>query len=264
MLTGKLRRGSGITGSGGRAGVVPVINWLFCGSDALIWMLPRAFGAGFGIGTFCAKDEVTVPATYAAISNAKAARMPGTPDCFAIRDFGFLFNSSCLGCRPFYSALVKGDIVFPLKYNAMTGTSLGRRRASKTTLFFFDQNFALSRVIGLSDNAFEFHPLHQRRSAIISDLEPALNIAGGRLAVAFDDRDCLREQVAATIATHAGGIEHRAVFVGGLLRGDRFEVFRGALRFEMSHHLLDLFVGNERSVDAADASAARHIEHVAL
>ena len=32
----------------------------------------------------------------------------------------------------------------------------------------------------------------------------------------------------------------------------------------MTHHLLDLFVGDEGPVDAADASAAGHVEHVAL
>ena len=45
---------------------------------------------------------------------------------------------------------------------------------------------------------------------------------------------------------------------------DCFEVLRRALRLEMAHDLLDLFVGDERAVDAADAAAARHVEHVAL
>ena len=84
-------------------------------------------------------------------------------------------------------------------------------------------------MIGLSDDALELHSLHQRRGAVISDLQPALNVAGGSLAVALDDRYRLREQVAAAIAAHAGGIEHRAIFIGWFLGGNRFEIFRGAL-----------------------------------
>ena len=32
---------------------------------------------------------------------------------------------------------------------------------SKAAFLFLDQNLALSGVIGLADDAFEFHPLHQ-------------------------------------------------------------------------------------------------------
>src|ERR1700721_1105344 len=92
---------------------------------------------------------------------------------------------------------------------------------SKAAFFFFDQNFALSGMIGLSDDALEFHSLHQRRGAVISDLQPALNVAGGSLAVALDDRHRLREQVAAAIAAHAGGIEHRAVSIARPSPGPR-------------------------------------------
>src|SRR5260370_1729359 len=110
-------------------------------------------------------------------------------------------------------------------------------------------------MIGLSDDALEFHSLHQRRGAVISDLQPALDVAGGSLAVALDDRHRLRKQIAATIATHAGGIEHRAVFVGGLLCRDRFEIFGLALRLQMAHHLFDLFVRDEWAMPTADPSA---------
>ena len=47
IFAGTLRRGSGITGSGGAAEVAPVVVGPFCGSDALICRPPRAFGAGF-------------------------------------------------------------------------------------------------------------------------------------------------------------------------------------------------------------------------
>ncbi len=46
--------------------------------------------------------------------------------------------------------------------------------------------------------------------------------------------------------------------------GDGFEILRRALRLEVAHHLLDFLVGAERAVHAADAAAARHVEHVAL
>src|ERR1700728_2295660 len=114
-------------------------------------------------------------------------------------------------------------------------------------------------MVVLATDALESHPLHQRCGAIISDLQPALNVAGGGLAVALDDRHRLREQVAAAIAAHTGGIEYHTVFVGRSLRRDRFQVFRLTLRLEMTPHLFDLFVRDERSVHAADASAAGHI-----
>src|SRR4029077_4093932 len=64
-----------------------------------------------------------------------------------------------------------------------------------------------------------------------------------------------------------GIVEHRAVlafFLALVMRRDGFKILRGALRFEMPDDLLDFLVGNERSVYAADAPAARHVEHVAL
>ena len=39
---------------------------------------------------------------------------------------------------------------------------------------------------------------------------------------------------------------------------------RAALHLEVGHHLLDLVVRDEWSVDTADAAAAGHVEHVAL
>jgi hypothetical protein len=114
ILAGTFRRGSGITGSGGDAEVAPVVIGAFCGSEALIWTPPRAFGAGFGIGTVCAQDGVTTLIKEAAISSANAVRMPGIANCSAVRNFGFLFNvSSCLAAGHFIVLSAKGDIVFP-------------------------------------------------------------------------------------------------------------------------------------------------------
>jgi hypothetical protein len=56
--------------------------------------------------------------------------------------------------------------------------SIGPITLLKTAFFFFDQNFAFAGVIGLSDDALQFHALHQRRRAVISDLQPALDVAG--------------------------------------------------------------------------------------
>ncbi len=80
-------------------------------------------------------------------------------------------------------------------------------------LFLRNEDFALSGMVGLADDAFLFHPLHQRGSAIIADLQPALDVARGGLAVAFDDRDRLPVEVVAVAAAHVGGVEHRAVLV---------------------------------------------------
>src|SRR5258705_1836542 len=96
---------------------------------------------------------------------------------------------------------------FSVKKRCKTGLYL------ESAFFFLDQDLALAGVIRLSDNALEFHALHQRRRAVISDLQAALDIAGGSLAVAFDDGDRLGEQIATTIAAHPGRIEHRAGFV---------------------------------------------------
>jgi hypothetical protein len=114
ILAGTFRCGLGITGSGGAAEVAPVVSGAFCGSDALIWTPSRPFGAGFGIGTVCADDEVTAPDKDAATSSARPARMAAMADCLAIRNFGFLFNaSSCPACGYFIVISAKGAIVFP-------------------------------------------------------------------------------------------------------------------------------------------------------
>src|SRR5882724_996980 len=63
-------------------------------------------------------------------------------------------------------------------------TSLENAYALKTALFFLDQNFAFAGVIGLADDAFEFHSLHQGCRAVVADLQPALNIGSRGLAVA--------------------------------------------------------------------------------
>ena len=53
-------------------------------------------------------------------------------------------------------------------------------------------------------------------------------------------------------------------FALAVLRRDGVEVLGPALSLEVGDHVLDLVVGAERSVDAGDAPAAGHEEHVAL
>jgi hypothetical protein len=92
MLVGTLRRGSGMTGSGGVA--VPVVgSERFCRSDALNCVLSRLLGAGFGTGTACAVESVAAPATETATIKANAARVPASVIGSAGRNFVILVNA---------------------------------------------------------------------------------------------------------------------------------------------------------------------------
>ena len=107
-----------IGGSGGVAEVAPIVSWAFCESEALIWTPLRAFGAGFGIGTVCAAEDVTpasvtTPTMEAAISHAKPRRMPPAATNPVIPGFRFLFNTwSCQAFGYFIAISPKGGIVF--------------------------------------------------------------------------------------------------------------------------------------------------------
>src|SRR6476659_2007369 len=127
------------------------------------------------------------------------------------------------------------------------------------------QNFALAGVVGLADHPFLFHALHERSRPVVADLQAALNVAGRGLAIAQDDLHGLLVEITALRLAHAGGIEDRiAVLVLLLGRGDGFEILWRALRLEVPDDLFDLLVGAKRAVNTADASAAGHVEHVAL
>src|SRR5215831_1337500 len=130
---------------------------------------------------------------------------------------------------------------------------------------FRNQNFAFAGVIGLADDAFLFQPLHQRGGAVVADLKPALDVGGRGLAVAFHDSDGLLVEIAAFGKPHAGRIEYGAVLaLFGVAGGDLLEIFGVALRLQMTHDLLDFVVRDEGTVNAPDAAAAGHVEHVAL
>ena len=77
-------------------------------------------------------------------------------------------------------------------------------------LFLANQDFALAGVIGLADDAFLLHPLHDRGGAVVADLQPALDVAGRGLLVAGDDLHRLLVEVGGVAGrAHAGGVEHR-------------------------------------------------------
>ena len=97
------------------AEVAPVVVGPFCGSDALIWTPPRAFGARFrNRNGLRVQTALAMPTMDAAISNANPVRMPAPANCSAIRSLGFLFNAwSCQALGHFIVVSAKGDIVFP-------------------------------------------------------------------------------------------------------------------------------------------------------
>src|ERR1700761_2302142 len=100
MLAGWLRRGSGMIGSGGVC-VVPVVAGPR--SDALSCSA-RFFGAGFGIGTFCAKDGAAIRPM--AITIAGPMRRPRLAGCSVIGNFVSLCKRFALsGWGPFYRDL---------------------------------------------------------------------------------------------------------------------------------------------------------------
>src|SRR3990170_8285996 len=151
------------------------------------------------------------------------------------------------------------------RLNAMLPTRAGPPPSIAFVVFPANEDFALSGVIGRADAALLLHSLHDGGGAVVSDLQPALDVARGGLAVTQHDLDSLLVKLGGFAAlAHAGGVEQRAVLFFLLIGGDRVEVVRGALGLEMAHDILDLLVGDERPMHAADAAAAGHVQHVAL
>src|SRR5262249_29946693 len=127
------------------------------------------------------------------------------------------------------------------------------------------ENLALPGCVRCGNDPFLLHALDQARCLVVADLKTALHIARGHLLVAQNDLDRVIVEVvarAALEATLAGAIAATA-FVLGLL-GDAIDIFGCALGLEMANDLLDLVLGDEGRVKAADAPAAGHVEHVAL
>ena len=117
-------------------------------------------------------------------------------------------------------------------------------------------------MVGGADHAFLLHPLDQGGGAVVADLEAALDIAGRGLAVARDHGDGAVVEVVARAAVPALVIAPVAVAVW--LVGDQVQIVGLGLRLQVFADVLDFLVVHERAVQAGDAAAARHIEHVAL
>src|SRR5262249_60212823 len=73
--------------------------------------------------------------------------------------------------------------------------------------FFSYQNFALTGVVGLADDAFLLHALHQRGRAVVADLQPALDIARRGFPVADDDLHRLLVEGATVRLAHPGRVK---------------------------------------------------------
>ncbi len=136
-------------------------------------------------------------------------------------------------------------------------------RAGTSVAVAADQDFALAGMVGGRDHALLFHPLDQARRLVVADGKPALHIGGRGLLVLQHDVDGLVVKLVARagIIAVAGGAVGVELFVLG---SDRIEIVGRALALEMPHHILDFDVGNERAVQAPDAAAAGHVEHVAI
>src|SRR6185436_7331626 len=62
------------------------------------------------------------------------------------------------------------------------------------------QHFALADVVGLAHDAFFFHAFDDAGSAVVADLQVALDEAGGAFALARDQRDRLVVEIVARAA----------------------------------------------------------------
>src|SRR5262249_29154799 len=109
-----------------------------------------------------------------------------------------------------------------------------------------------------ADDAFLFHALDQARGTVVPDLKVTLDEAGRGLALAADEFDSLVvEVVAAFIARPGLALAARLLFFAG----DILNIGRMSLVFKMTDHPFHLHVRNERTMNADDAAALRHVEH---
>src|SRR5262245_12507573 len=93
-----------------------------------------------------------------------------------------------------------------------------------------DQDLALAGMIGLADDPFLLHPLHDRGGAIVADLQPPLDVAGRSLTVAQYDLHSLLVEVGRVAGrAHACCVEYRvAVLVFAVAGRDVLEILRRA------------------------------------
>src|SRR5262245_20808148 len=143
--------------------------------------------------------------------------------------------------------------------------AIGPPRAYSLRTCSRHENLALSGCVGCGNDPFLLHALDQARSLVVADLKPTLDIARRHLLVAQNDLDRLIIELVAraTLEAAFGPTLAAASLVLGLL-GDTVNIFGRALGLEMADDLLDLILGDEGRMEAGNAPAAGHIEHVAL
>src|SRR6202521_2135509 len=227
-------------------------------------------GAGWATGTDCAAAHAVIAAMPSRIAPAMAAGV-------ALR-----IRSSELGPgrRSHRTVGPRQNVVLSTASrrqenrknaprNALLAIGCGdfaTRHSIPLVLAAANQDFPLARMIRRGHDAFLFHALHDRGGAIVADLQPALDVARRRLAVAQHDLHRLLVEVGGfTGGTHRGGVEHRAVLaLRAEIRRDGLEILRRSLGLQVAHYLLDLLVGHEGAMHAADAATTRHVQHVRL
>src|SRR6516164_2699369 len=149
MLVGTLRRGSGMTGSGGVA--VPVVgSERFCRSDALNRVLSRLLGAGFGTGAVCAVESVATPATETATIKANAARVPASVNGSAGRNFVILVNA-----RSWFASRA----IVPRRKARRSGGATGRCANIDSFLNADWLNEGIRLVCSIADKGTPFSPM---------------------------------------------------------------------------------------------------------
>src|SRR3984957_15577257 len=120
-------------------------------------------------------------------------------------------------------------------------------------------------MIGGADHVFLFHAVHDAGGAVVADLQMALDEAGRGLALARHQGHGLVVEIGA-FALAAGGAAARLVEFGDrriIVFGDFLDIAGDTLALEEIDYALDFAVGDEGAVDAGDAAATGHVEHVA-
>src|SRR5579864_7097355 len=117
-------------------------------------------------------------------------------------------------------------------------------------------------MVGGTDDAFLFHALDDAGGAVVADLQVALDETSRGLALAGDERDRLIVELVAGAAIVVIAAKAEAAAFGGVL-GDILDIVGLGPGLERRDDALDLFVGDKGAMDASNAAAAGHVEHVA-
>src|SRR5512132_2112063 len=180
---------------------------------------------------------------------------------------GSCFNSPCRRfriCGPYAFAMVGALPIFfekPVGRQSdrrAIGTSAGRELpracAASDGGSIARQHFAPADAVGLADQALRFHAFDQSGGPVVTDLQTALNEAGGGFAFIEHDRDRVAIEFVALSVVIAD--EGGRILVVRL--GNRVDVLGFTLRFQRLADRLDLGIGDERTMHPRDAAARRH------